>query len=142
MESRHAIIAVIVIGAVLVAYGLMPQSKGGFDESRWYKFDEGMKKAREENKKMLVFVTLPTCVWCEKMKQETFSDDKIMSRLEEKYIPVLVDASKDPAINKIAPLFGGDISTPAFVIYSPDGKPVDGWIGYLPREDFVKRVGI
>ena len=142
MESKHAIIAVIVIGSVLVAYGLMPQSKGGFDESRWYSFDEGMKKAKEENKRVLVFVTLPTCVWCERMKQETFSDGEVMERLEKSFIPVLVDASKDPAMSQIAPLFGGDVSTPAFIIYSPDGKPIDGWVGYLPKEEFMKRIGI
>ncbi len=142
MESKHAIIAVIVIGVVLVAYGLMFQENGGFDESRWYSFDEGMKKAKEENKKVLVFVTLPTCVWCERMKRETFSDSEVMARLEKSFIPVLVDASKDPAMSRIAPLFGGDVSTPAFIIYTPDGRPVDGWVGYLSKEEFMRRTGI
>ena len=142
MESKHTVIALIVIGVILVAYGVISSDSGGFDEKRWYSFDDGMKKAKEENKKMLVFITLPSCVWCERMKQETFSDYQLMTKLEEKYVPVLVDASKDPAINRIAPLFGGDISTPAFVIYTPDGKPVDGWIGYMAKEEFTKRIGI
>ncbi len=142
MEPKYAIIAFIVIGGILVFYGLISSNSSGFNEKGWYSFDEGMKKAKEENKEVLVFVTLPTCVWCERMKKETFSDKDVMKRLEAKYVPVLVDASKDSAINKIAPLFGGDISTPAFVIYSPDGKPIDGWVGYLSKEEFIKRVGI
>ena len=142
MDSRHAIIPLIVVGGILVAYGLISSSSGGFDESRWYSFDEGMKEAKEEGKMVLVFVTLPACVWCERMKQETFSDGEVMKRLEAKYIPVLVDVSNDPAVGEIAPLFGGDINTPAFIIYSPDGKPVDGWIGYVTKDEFMKRVEI
>ncbi len=142
MDARHAVIALIVIGAALAAYGFFSSSSGGFDESRWYSFEEGMKIAKKNNKKVLVFVTLPACVWCERMKQETFSDGEVMERLEARYVPVLVDASIDPAVSKIAPLFGGDISTPAFIIYSPDGEPLDGWVGYVTKDEFMKRVEI
>ena len=141
MDKRLAYVAIIAAGVVLILYGLLPKS-GGFDESQWYTFSEAFEVAKKENKSVLVFVSSPTCVWCERMKSDVFSDPAVMARVKSRYVPAYVDTSRDgAALTQIAMLFGGDIATPAFVIYSPSGKPVDGWVGYLPKDEFLKRIG-
>lgn len=142
MDSRLAYIAIIAAGIVLILYGLLPKS-GGFDESQWYSFEKAFEVAKKENKSILVFISSPTCVWCERMKSDVFSDPSVMAKIKTKYIPAYVDTSKDrEALSQIAALFGGDIATPAFVIYSPSGKPVDGWVGYMPKDRFLQRIGV
>ncbi|NOY11960.1 MAG: thioredoxin family protein [Archaeoglobi archaeon] len=142
MDNRLIYGAIIAAGVVLILYGLLPNS-GGFDESRWYSFDKAFEVAKKENKSVLVFVASPTCVWCERMKSDVFSDPEVMERLETKYVPAYVDTTRDrDAVMQIAALFGGDFATPAFIIYSPSGKPVDGWVGYMPKQDFLRRIGV
>lgn len=142
MDNRLIYIAIIAAGVILILYGLLPKS-GGFDESQWYSFSEAFEVAKKENRNILVFVSSPTCVWCERMKSDVFSDPEVMEKIRRRYVPAYVDTSGDSeALTQIAMLFGGDIATPAFVIYSPSGKPVDGWVGYMPKQEFLKRIGV
>ncbi|MBE8539698.1 thioredoxin fold domain-containing protein [Geoglobus acetivorans] len=134
--------ALIVAGLALIAYGILPNS-GSFDESEWYSLGKALELAKKENKMVFVFVSSDTCVYCEKMKVEVFSDKQLMDKLKSKYIPALVNAEKDVEdVRRIAKLFGGDFGYPAFVIFSPDGVPVNGWSGFVTKEELEKILDI
>ncbi len=141
MDTKPIYALLILAGILLVVYGSF-QTSGSFDESQWHKFSEALSIAKKENKMILVFVTSPTCIWCERMKKDVFSDRNVIEKIKTKYVPAIVDVTKDREVEQIANLFGGDFATPAFVIYSPDGKPLDGWVGYMDKDEFLKRIGV
>lgn len=134
---------IIAIGILLIAIGLAENSNSSFDQSKWYKLSEAFEIAKKNNKSLFVFVSSPACVWCERMKQDVFSDENVLKRIETKYIPVYVDTSKDPsATRQIAIVFGGSFGTPAFVVFNSDGEPMDGWVGYTTKDELFRRLKV
>jgi thioredoxin-related protein len=55
--------------------------------------DNAIKVAKDENKKILFFVYSEYCPWCDKMKDETLSNDKAIKFINDKF--VFVRASKE-----------------------------------------------
>ncbi len=52
--------------------------------------------AREQQRPLLLFVTMDTCVHCQKMKQTTLKDAAVQSDLKERFIPVALNVKDEP----------------------------------------------
>ena len=88
------------------------------------------KKAKEENKSVMVMVKSPTCRWCVKMKAHTIEDENISKRLK-KFILVKVDRgsleSKDIPYAKYLP---------TIYFMTPNKEILERVIGYCGLLDF------
>ncbi len=62
------------------------------DSLIWYKYDDGLAKAKKEKKHVLIAFYTKWCGWCRKMDQSTFTDKEIKKVLNESYVAVKVDA--------------------------------------------------
>lgn len=64
----------------------------------WNSFAEGIKKAREEKKYILVDFYTDECTYCQKMEAETYTDKKLIDYLNSKFVSIKVNAESDKKI--------------------------------------------
>ena len=57
-------------------------------ELKWYDFEEGMEKAKKENKALLIDAYTDWCGWCKVMDKETYKDARVIAKLNESFVAV------------------------------------------------------
>jgi hypothetical protein len=91
--------------------------------------DEAFAQARLSDKPILLSISAVWCHWCHVMDETSYSDDGVISMINEKFVPVRVDNDKRPDIN--ARYNQGGWPTTAFL--TPDGSLLAG-ATYLPPD--------
>jgi len=71
----------------------------GNDSVKWFSFDEGMLKAKEENKLLLVDFYTDWCVWCKRMDSDTYSDERVINFLNSNFILVKLNPEKEGSLS-------------------------------------------
>lgn len=94
----------------------------------WYPWgEEALKRAREEDKPVLLSVGYSSCHWCHVMERESFEDEATAGIMNEHFVNVKVDREERPDIDSIymsalqaMTRSGG---WPMTVFLTPDGAP-------------------
>ena len=101
--------------------------------------DETLKKAKSQNKPLLISVGYSTCHWCHVMEKESFTDEEVAAIMNEHFIPVKVDREERPDVDQLymdaVQLLSGRGGWPLNCFALPDGKPFYGGT-YFPREQW------
>ena len=145
MRNRLSLIAFISILMLSISCGNVKTQN----------FEEALKTAKEENKKVIVDVYTDWCGWCKKMDRDAYSDPGIKQLIGDNFILVKLDAESDTKFNyngklykssEIAAMF--DVSGyPTTVFLEPDGKVIEFMYdsyrmnnlpGYYKASDFKK----
>lgn len=144
----------ICMDEVIEAFDTMPSMKGHISEaeleevSEWIyyydkksleehtpaysSFDEAVKKAKAENKMIMVKATSEHCHYCKQMDREVLSAPEVLEKLKKGFISVEVDIYKQklPADLKFK-------VTPTYFFLDADSKLVKTVPGAWDREDFL-----
>jgi len=99
--------------------------------------DEVIKKAKQEDKLILVSIGYAACHWCHVMEHECFEDQEVAGLMNEHFISVKVDREERPDVDhyymSAVQLMMQNGGWPLNVIALPDGRPI--WGGtYFPKE--------
>src|ERR671912_771012 len=103
----------------------------------WYPWgEEALKRAREEDKPVLLSVGYSACHWCHVMERESFEDDETARMMNEHFVNIKVDREERPDIDSIymsavqaLTHHGG---WPMTVFMTPDGAPFYGGTYFPP----------
>ncbi|TBW27373.1 thioredoxin domain-containing protein [Gramella sp. KN1008] len=120
-----------------------PYLKGHADNPvDWYEWgEEALRRAREENKPIVVSVGYSACHWCHVMEEESFMDTAVAAVMNKNFISIKVDREERPDIDKIymdaAQLLNGSGGWPLNVIALPDGRPFFAGT-YFPKDQWIK----
>lgn len=60
-------------------------------EGFWYSWEDGLKKAKAEDKIILVDVYTTWCGWCVRMDKDTYSKDSIQKLLSDHFVPIKIN---------------------------------------------------
>ncbi len=114
MKSKMAILAGLVACAVTGACGtgndtssqergdLPKLSQAAVTDVTWYEsWDEGMAAAEKAGKPVLVHFTADWCVYCRKMKNETYTSPEIKKRFNEGWITIMIDTDDKVKTGKV-----------------------------------------
>lgn len=102
----------------------------------WYEWnDDAFEKAQREDKLILLNITASWCHWCHVMDRSTFSDSRVIELLNERFVPIRVDADRRPDIQDRY-LLGG---WPTTVFLIPDGRILTGTT-FLPPDAMVNKL--
>lgn len=110
----------------------------------WYAWNENsLKKAKDENKLMLISIGYAACHWCHVMEKESFEDSTVAAVMNSNFINIKVDREERPDVDQIyisaVELMTGRAGWPLNVITLPDGRPV--WGGtYFPKNEWMKTI--
>lgn len=107
---------------------LMTYSFGNSQEIKWYSWNEGYEAAKQENKKMLVFVHADWCHLCNRMLNITFTSDSIMPLMNKDYIAIKFNFEKESEKNGIYNFNGGKYNTKELIgilLNAKKGTPVE-----------------
>ena len=121
--------------AAVAAVLVVTQSAQADDVAWQSHFFKAMKTAEENNQPVLVFATMQGCQYCQKMYQESYSDDTIARTLNRDFIPVRLSAeqSEDLLERMHVEVY------PTTLIYSPKGKLLGKIEGYEAKPE-LRRV--
>ena len=101
------------------------------------------KKAKVEDKLLLVSIGYATCHWCHVMERESFEDPDLAVYLNAHFVPVKVDREERPDVDKIymdaLHALGQQGGWPLNMFVTPEGKPVTGGTYFPPRPMYGRK---
>ena len=105
----------------------------------WYPWgDEALKRAKSEDKPILLSIGYSSCHWCHVMAHESFENDQIARIMNAAFVCIKVDREERPDVDGIymaaVQALTGSGGWPLTVFLTPDGKPFFGGT-YFPPED-------
>jgi uncharacterized protein YyaL (SSP411 family) len=105
----------------------------------WYPWGpEALRRAKGENKPILLSIGYSACHWCHVMEDECFEDPEIAQIMNEHFINVKVDREERPDLDAIymqaVQAMTGRGGWPLTVFLTPAGEPFSGGT-YFPPED-------
>ncbi len=105
----------------------------------WYPWSEdALRRAREENKPILLSIGYSACHWCHVMEHESFENEAIARLMNENFINIKVDREERPDLDQIymnaVQMMTRHGGWPMTVFLTPDGVPFYGGT-YFPPED-------
>lgn len=102
----------------------------------WRSYDEGMALGKSEQKKVYINFYADWCGYCRKMEKETFTDENVITFLNEKYISIRVNADKE---RKVALEYKA-FALPDNAFFTEKGEIIGKQPGYLSPSDFMKLI--
>jgi len=105
----------------------------------WYPWcEEALRRARDEDKPILLSVGYSACHWCHVMERESFENAAIARIMNEHFINIKVDREERPDLDAIymgaVQMMTGSGGWPMTVFLTPDQIPFHGGT-YFPPED-------
>jgi uncharacterized protein YyaL (SSP411 family) len=105
----------------------------------WYPWgEEALRKARDEDKPILLSVGYSACHWCHVMERESFENEAIARMMNENFVSIKVDREERPDIDGIymqaVQAMTRQGGWPMTVFLTPDGRPFYGGT-YFPPQD-------
>lgn len=92
--------------------------------------EEALRKAKDENKLILVSVGYSACHWCHVMEHESFEDEKVARIMNDLFVCIKVDREERPDIDQVymtaVQLMTGHGGWPLNCFALPDGRPIYG----------------
>ena len=107
----------------------------------WYEWgDEALKKAKDENKPLLISIGYAACHWCHVMAHESFEDSTVAAYMNAHFINIKIDREERPDIDQIymeaAQLITGRGGWPLNAFTLPDGRPFYAGT-YFPKDSWM-----
>jgi len=118
-------------------------------EIEWMSYDEGMAKAKKEDKHVLIDFYTTWCGWCKKMDKTTFMDAAVVKAVSDNMIAIKINAeSNSPVVHETQTITQRELSGkifgvrgfPTYWFVDPEGQRLFPVSGYRLAPDFLNLV--
>jgi thioredoxin-related protein len=105
-----------------------PTAASSAQEVEWrYDYTAACREAREKKRFLIMDFGTSNCIWCRKLDALTFRDPGVVKQLNEQFIPVKIDAGREPGLAQTMQIQ----SYPTLVFAAPDGKILGSHVGFV-----------
>ncbi len=132
MRNKIAVCLTMVM-ALAVFWACPMDSAQSGKQIEWYTYDDGMAKARQSGKSIVVYFHADWCTYCVRMQKETFSHDSVIDFMNNKVIAVKVDVDKEKSVARAFGVRG----LPATVMLMRNGDQVGPMPGFIPPKNYL-----
>jgi len=102
---------------------------------------EVLKRAKDENKLILISIGYAACHWCHVMEEECFEDEEVAETMNANFINIKIDREERPDVDQIymdaLQMMTGSGGWPLNIVALPDGRPFWG-ATYVKKEDWIR----
>jgi thioredoxin-related protein len=130
----RAYLGLVFLGLAAMAMVVGARAADTKDGIGWLSYREGRAKALESGQRLLINFTADWCVYCRKMKSETYTDPAVIAYLQEHFVPVMVDTQREQRI--AAEFYVRGLPTIWFL--ASDGQRITNLPGYVDAPMFLK----
>jgi thioredoxin-like negative regulator of GroEL len=107
------------------------------EEVNWRSnYNSARKEAQDKNRPLILDFGTENCVWCDKLDASTFKDPAVVALMNEQFIPLKIDAQKNPQLVEALSIQ----SYPTLVLAAPDGKILDTIEGFRDAAKFQEHL--
>ncbi len=121
----------LLLALIFIFQGAAAAETANDEPLAWQDWDKNLfKKARSENRFVILDLEAVWCHWCHVMAETTYRDGKVVELINSRYIPVRVDQDANPDLAHRYEEYGW----PATIIFGPDGQELAKRRGYIPPD--------
>ena len=95
--------------------------------------NKAIEQAHAQNKNMMLLFDQKDCYYCDEMKEKTLSNPDVISKLNERYITVIIDVNQQSNIAGKYKVFG----TPTIIFLDSNQKQIGKIEGYVDANEFL-----
>jgi len=132
MRTKIAVCLTMVM-ALTVFWACPTDSAQSGKQIEWSTYDDGMAKARQSGKSIVIYFHADWCTYCVRMQKETFSHDSVIDFMNNKVIAVKVDVDKEKSVARAFRVRG----LPATVMLMRNGDQVGPMPGFIPPKNYL-----
>src|SRR5260370_35739068 len=104
------------------------QSMVTAQDVKWrYDYNAARREAEQKSMPLVVDIGTENCYWCNKLEAITFHDPAVAEVMNNRYIPLKVDAQRNPALTDALRIQ----AYPTVVLAASDGKILATLEGYM-----------
>jgi uncharacterized protein YyaL (SSP411 family) len=116
---------------------LLPPSVCPAEEVAWRSdYPTARREAVEKGRPLVIDFGTENCFWCKKLDAITFKDPTVVSIMNERFIPLRIDANKDAPLAEALHIQ----SYPTVVLASAEGKILDMQEGFTDAGNFLEKL--
>jgi len=147
---KNKLIPVLAISLILiVSYYLLNANGSSYninDDSKGKSFEEILKLAQKDKKKVVIQVYADWCSWCKKMEKETFPDAFVQKELKRNYYMYRLNGESNETIEydgrkwtkaELTKAFGIR-GFPSTIFLNFNSKPITVLPGYVDAKTFAQ----
>lgn len=115
---------------------LCAQSYKEFAKEMGYEtnYNIALKKAKDENKELMVVIITNNCPWCIRFEKTTLSDKKIDELIKKRYIPLILNKKE----GGFPPYLNTPIVPTTYIIDPKDEKSDYERMGFMDKAEFLE----
>lgn len=144
IKSRLIALGFLLCGIALFlspACDSSPQAQGADSDDKqktaqvnWYSYQQGLQKAKNQEKKVYLYFFSDNCHFCRVMDKKTFTSESVIAKLNKHFLPVRVNMGEKRELAKDYNIKG----VPCSWFLKQSGEKIGGRPGYLKPEQFKK----
>jgi len=106
-------------------------------EVQWrHDYNAARREAKDKQRPIVMDFGTSNCFWCKKLDTSTFRDPGVVKQLNEQFIPVKIDAEREPGLVQTLRIH----SYPTLVFAAPDGRILGSHEGFVEVARFSQRL--
>jgi thioredoxin-related protein len=111
-----------------------------FSELKWEQdYDKALATAKSDKKLVMVDLYTDWCGWCKRLDKDVYAKPDVQSKLTKNFVSLKINPEKSRTGMDLARKFGTR-GYPHIVFLDAEGKKVADIVGYLPADDFGKKL--